>query len=258
MTAPRISPSRLPMWRTCKRQYWLKEVARVPAGNENAPHFQFGTEAHEAAQFILEGREAEILVGGWAFEVGVAFAALTREAVTHVHACELEVHVDGPDGGHYDGRIDCVGWRGEELVIVDHKTSRDPVRYAKAEDELAADSQCLLYAFAAMDMFGVESAVCHWHWVTSQRRANALDTAVVTEIRIDIATARAAAEAACRDAVEILSMVDGGLEPLPYYVVENDWTEARCIEGYGCPYVGACEDLTADDESNTDATEAET
>jgi hypothetical protein len=159
-----------------------------------------------------------------------------------VEACELEVHVDG-DGGYYDGRIDCVGWRGDQLVVVDHKTSRDPARYAKTEDELRADSQCLLYAFAAMDMFEQPSVICHWHWVTSQRRANALDSAVVVEVLITREEAHAAAEAACADAAEILRVFREGLEPLPQFVVDDDPTEMVCSEGYGCPYVGICVEL---------------
>lgn len=245
------------MYYACQRRWYLSQVLdldpdpREPYFTplvEERDHFRFGKEAHAVAEALLGDLAPPY--GGWAYEVGAAFAHLTRAAVDRLEAVEYDVGVT-IGAGRYQGRIDAWGWRGACPVLVDHKTARTPSRSAKTSDDLLADQQTLLYAYALMDLTGAREVIAHWHWLPSQRRANPLDGAEVTEVVVPYDLARAAAEKACAASVEMLRLAESDTIPPPYWAgdqSEKVW-QLRCSGSagpvpYACPFIGGCTDMS--------------
>jgi hypothetical protein len=214
--------------------------------------FQMGIEAHSVCQSTLQNKPAKY--ADWSYELGLAFADLTRAAIDKIEAIEKRIKVRFGDSG-YDAKPDVWGWRLLDPeadvwipVVVDHKTAATPKESRKTEDALRKDIQALLYAYAVMVETKAESCIAHWHWLPKKRRANALDAVEVTEVEITFAEAFAAAEWAAETSLEMEAAALQPEPPQPYFLTVIDPLHLRCSgddgKHYSCPFLGKCEDMS--------------
>lgn len=68
----------------------------------------------------------------------------------------------------------------DEIVIIDHKTSADPVQYAKTVDTLPKDPQALIYSRVIIDYYKKQRATVTAHWNYGANDASPKKARVVT------------------------------------------------------------------------------
>lgn len=241
----RISPTRLRLYEECPTKYWYSEVHGL---HEQKHWHVFGTYAHRVAESVLsdqhESTEEDLsriasqasIDTDYAFEVGQAFAYLTRQIATDI-SCEHSIRVELPEG-FYDCQLDVLGRTHQgQLVVGDHKTSINPYKYAKSEAQLREDLQAQLYAYAAMYKTGENSVLAHWHWLPRNRCAFPASKAIVTEVLFTREELEEVAKKYCRLGKTLLGLDQ---RPTPGWV-QDPWAMLDVCEAFGgCPYYERC------------------
>jgi len=225
MVEVRISPTRIALYGECARKWQYAELFKLTSDSRAT---RFGTEVHAAVEKELRGtpgavdapvaRAAATLLD-LAFEVGAPVAIEQEMAVGPVQ-CRIDLLVRTPDG---------------ELVLVDHKTSSDPSRWAPTPSELAARPQAALYALAVMRAYDLASLRCSWHYVSSKGRGAPVVRSFVIQ--------RAAAERVLEEALPAIGAMLAAAET-PDRLLTAAWEldpfTTVCSAYGGCPYAERC------------------
>lgn len=153
-----------------------------------------------------------------------------------------ECEGSGEDRGEMCGVCSGTGIfvRGRVLVC-DHKTSKDPERYAMTDGEpvpmhvreknLREDEQGVIYGAWAMEHFGVEEVELQWTYVATQGRARILPVRTILT-RADVEAAMPAIDVDAREIVRARREVRVAMD-LPH-------NPAACGDFGGCPFVERC------------------
>ena len=250
-TNRRISPTRLRLYQECPTKYWYAEAAPKTQEQLSSVSHTFGKYAHKVAEWRLgrspeDQSELERIIEecdkpkkvdvNYAHEIGSLFADQVRER--NIHVLQVEVsHRVRIGQGYYDCQMDAIGQRNGRYVVVDHKTSIDPSKYAKREKELRKDLQCQLYAYALMDKYGVDEVDAYWHWAPRNRYAYPEHKTIETFISIRRSEVEAIAKKSCEDGQTLLSLSS---RPTAIWVEDPLEILDTCDSYGGCPYFKRC------------------
>jgi putative RecB family exonuclease len=145
----RVTPARLAAWAACPRRYRLLHLARPPLPRGGAwAHSTLGAVVHLALRALFDlpperrtpSAAAALVDRNWSSEGfgSAAQAAEQRDRARGWVAAYAEEHADVEVAGVErwvsartgrivaEGRVDRVDRRGDELVVVDYKTGREP------------------------------------------------------------------------------------------------------------------------------------
>ncbi|HVE99218.1 MAG TPA: PD-(D/E)XK nuclease family protein [Mycobacteriales bacterium] len=183
----RAAPARLTTWLDCPRRYRFCYVDRPPPPKGPAwAHSSFGTTVHNALRrwFDVPVPRRTPAVGralvddAW---IGDGYRDAEQEAahrerardVVERYVATLDVHADPPGlerkvaARHgslaLEGRVDRVDRRGDELVVVDYKTGRAPLR----TDDVRGSLALAIYATAAASTLRAPCRTVELHQVTT-------------------------------------------------------------------------------------------
>ena len=183
----RASPSRLLAWLDCPRRYRLQYLDRpAPPARPQRAHTSFGVAVHNALRDWWDlpvgartpAAGAELVCSSW---IDVGFRDETQSQQWRERAQQQVVeYLSFLDPGRQppgfertvsiktagrtlQGRIDRLDERGDQLVVVDYKTSRTP----STDDEARTSLPLALYAAAAWKMFRRKCVRVELHHVPS-------------------------------------------------------------------------------------------
>lgn len=183
----RASPSRLLAWLDCPRRYRLQYLDRpAPPARPQRAHTSFGVAVHNALRDWWDlpvgartpAAGAELVCSSW---IDVGFRDETQSQQWRERAQQQVVeYLSCLDPGRQplgiertvsiktagltlQGRIDRLDERGDQLVVVDYKTSRTP----STDDEARTSLPLALYAAAAWKMFRRKCVRVELHHVPS-------------------------------------------------------------------------------------------
>ena len=155
---PFISATQIDNARRCMRLWGWDKIAKIPRENKQA--FALGSHVHKLLEDYY--RDGKPIDPGevWRFKPGskifypgkVALGMLSDfpEDVQIEHRFEIESETMGCT---YIGLIDVHWAEGDTVYIVDHKTSSDPQKWGKKEEDLAKDTQRILYSYSAFRLY---------------------------------------------------------------------------------------------------------
>jgi predicted lipoprotein with Yx(FWY)xxD motif len=159
-----LSASQLKTYKACPRKWGFKYLDKLP--DPTGPGARFGTDVHKVLEdYFQDGKEPDITTrAGRLAGFGLRKKGLypARSLVDHVEPkISLEV-----DGVFFRGAVDLLAG----ATVVDHKTSKDPAKYALTEDGLLTDAQSLIYSLWGLAYLSVNMLKLSWvYYQTAER-----------------------------------------------------------------------------------------
>lgn len=218
-----VSPSQLHTHADCPSKWWWDKIAGLPRPGSKAT--ALGGEIHaQLEQYLLHGTMPESPIA----RAGLRFLPVPPVAPELVEQ-EISYGAEGPLGIDVKGFVDLV--EPENNRITDHKTTSAP-RWAKTEEQLRDDPQCLLYLSAAAGQGYLDSArpmrFRHVYYLTKGRPRS-------WEVVVELSWA---------DVVEGLEGLRDRVQRMRAHaaaaVEDVPIQTAACGKYGGCPYVYAC------------------
>ncbi len=188
----RASPSRLLAWLDCPRRYRMQYLDRpTPPARQQRAHTSFGVAVHNALRDWWDLPEeartpaagAELVRTSW-IDVGFRDAEHSQlwrhraqqQVVSYLADVDPAVQPRGIERTvsiktatlALQGRVDRLDERGNELVVIDYKTSRTP----PTEDDARTSLPLALYAAAVWKMFRRKCVQVELHHVPSGQVAS--------------------------------------------------------------------------------------
>jgi CRISPR/Cas system-associated exonuclease Cas4 (RecB family) len=225
----RYSASQIQLFCKCKRKWWfeypggLKSPPSKSQGEGKIIHAELETFVNTGAEpkhprarqalFVLEDHLANAEVEG---EIKIylpdAFDGMPREIT---------------------GYIDLVRYHPVRPLVIDHKTTSNPDKYARTEYELVEDAQLLVYAKWLLDLIKTAEAVDIGHTVIPTKGANRprLVPATVT---------RAHVESRWATYLPILDEMDRARDKSAAEVEATGVARGECKRYEGCPHQARC------------------
>lgn len=158
----KVSPTQVHKCRNCRRliayEYVLKQ--RAPSSVKQ----QFGTDVHSQLEnWLKHGAVPDSGSAGQTAMQGIQTDLLPTPdpALLIEQKFEYHWHVETNVGGFIDCLVPPELAEDGVSIVIDHKTTSN-LRWAMSEDQLAKDSQGLIYAIYAMLRWGVQKAKSRW------------------------------------------------------------------------------------------------
>jgi len=160
-----ISPSQVRTFQECPRKWAFDKIDQIPVAT--SPGAAFGSLVHKR----LEGYFArgEDVGDDRAGKVARALATCYPPPPHGDMLVEKELRTDS-DGFAWRGKIDLI-FQEEDvdwINVCDHKTLRQPERYALDKAKLPTDVQAILYAHLAQQNFDVDALTLQWTYAATQ------------------------------------------------------------------------------------------
>ncbi len=157
-----ISPSQVKKYRDCPRKIGFHYIEDIK--EPSSPKQKFGTEVHaQLERWLRDATPPDDTPVG-----RIALQGITRQHLPVPDPAllvEHEFRFDWAPGIVLRGFIDCLvppGVEGRDRpLVIDHKTTAD-LRWAMPVEDLAVDSQALIYAVFAMLEYKTTRADCRW------------------------------------------------------------------------------------------------
>ena len=156
-----ISPSQVRTFQECPRKWAFDKIDQIPVAT--SPGAAFGSLVHAR----MEGYFARGDNVGDDRAGKVARALATCYPSPGDMLVEKELRTDS-DGFTWRGKIDLVNENKDGIIVCDHKTLRQPERYALNGDQLLEDVQALIYAHLAQQNFDVDALTLQWTYAATQ------------------------------------------------------------------------------------------
>lgn len=184
----RLSPSAIDRYRTCPRQFKLRDIEGVPEYDTNSEALAVGKAVHEALSYFhrlaLQNRSdttiGDCLRAAWPRHTRGVFPSVELErAVGERWLAHLAAYADTAeatiqpvgferwaeailDGVRLGGRLDRIDRLDDgRLRVVDYKTGRCRLD----DDDLPRDSAAMVYALAAQATYGTPTGVVSYVYV---------------------------------------------------------------------------------------------
>lgn len=184
MTRPRISASKIGTYSTCARLYYLDYIERRDRSDNPAAimgsalhkaielYYTDGSNPRDVYQHEMHARvSAAFERGSMRFEYALrpaykdGYDILDRFEWSRFTPVALEQHfiLPFPDAANafvdIEGYIDMISGKGEALDVIDHKSAKKQ----PAAEELAHNTQMLIYAWAFKQMHGHYPGAVYWN-----------------------------------------------------------------------------------------------